>query len=257
LQSRFKFIAAASHPCKCCSTPAPLFGVVDFNKSCEDATRLGVPLSGVPVYYHRCPRCGFLFTTAFDDFTAEDFRREIYNQDYERFDPEYRGARSRRQGEAIAGIFGFSKDLRILDYGGGMGILAQTLRDRGYAGVQVYDPFVPEFAARPSSQFDLIISIETVEHSPRPRQTFDEMASLLADPGLILFSTLLQPDDIQRLGTSWWYVAPRNGHVSIFTTESLRELVNPQGLVFGSQPDRANHILIRGKPAFASALQFE
>jgi 2-polyprenyl-6-hydroxyphenyl methylase/3-demethylubiquinone-9 3-methyltransferase len=198
-----------------------------------------------------------LFTTAFDDFTAEDFRREIYNQDYERFDPDYRGARSRRQGDAIASLFGFVKDLRILDYGGGTGILARVLRERGYTNVHAYDPFVPEFAARPSTTFDLIISIETVEHSPRPRQTFDEMASLLADPGIILFSTLLQPGEIQKLGTSWWYLAPRNGHVSIFTTESLRELVNPHGLILGSQPDRAHHILIRGRPAFASALQFE
>jgi SAM-dependent methyltransferase len=255
--SRLQSIAAVSHPCKCCGAAAPLFGVVDFNRSCEDATRPREPLSGVPIYYYRCPQCGFLFTTAFDDFTEDDLRREIYNQDYERFDPEYREARPRRQGAALAQLFASAKGLSILDYGGGTGWLARTLKESGFTNVQAYDPFVPEFATRPSRKFDLIVSVETVEHSPRPRQTFDEMISLLADPGLIIFSTLFQPDEIRKMGTAWWYIAPRNGHVSLFTPESVRELVKPYGLILGSQPDRAHHILIRGKPAFASALQFE
>ena len=76
--------------CKCCGGTAVLFGVVDFNRSCEDVSRLPVPLAGVPIYYHRGSRCGFLLTTPFDDSTEDDFRREIYNDQYERFDPEYR-----------------------------------------------------------------------------------------------------------------------------------------------------------------------
>ena len=257
MQSRLKAVVSESVACKCCGATAALFGVADFNRSCEDITRPPVPLSGVPIYYYRCPRCGFLFTPVFDDFTDEDFRREIYNQDYLRFDPEYGGARSRRQGGALAQIFSSARQISILDYGGGTGALGQTLREHGYANVQVYDPFVPEFSPRPTVKFDLIVSIEAVEHSPRPRQTFDEMVSLLADSGIILFSTLFQPDDIRRLGMGWWYVAPRNGHVSLFTPESVRELVSAHGLVLGSQPDRAHHVLIRGKPWFASALSFE
>ena len=257
MQSCLKAVAATSAVCKCCDTAAPLFGVVDFNRSCEDITRPPVPLSGVPIFYYRCPRCGFLFTPAFDDFTDDDFRREIYNEEYRRFDPEYGGARSRRQGEAVARIFGSAREIRVLDYGGGTGMLAQTLGEHGFPNVQVYDPFVQEFSLRPSVKFDLIVSVETVEHSPRPRQTFDEMVSLLADSGIILFSTLFQPDDIGRMGTGWWYIAPRNGHVSLFTPESIREVVKPHGLLLGSQPDRAHHVLIRGRPWFASALSLE
>ena len=60
-------LASRSAVCKCCGKPADLFGVVDFHKSCEDRRGPPLPLSGVPIYYYRCPNCGFLFTTAFDD----------------------------------------------------------------------------------------------------------------------------------------------------------------------------------------------
>jgi 2-polyprenyl-6-hydroxyphenyl methylase/3-demethylubiquinone-9 3-methyltransferase len=257
MQTHLKPVAATSTRCKCCDATATLFGVVDFNRSCEDVSRPPVPLSGIPIYYYRCPQCGFLFTPALDDFSDEDFRREIYNQDYQRFDPEYGGARAQRWARSLSGMFASTKQLGILDYGSGTGTLAQSLRERGFDNVQAYDPFVPEFARRPSAKFDLIISLETVEHSPRPREIFDDMVALLADPGIILFSTLFQPDEIRRMGTSWWYIAPRNGHVSLFTPESVRELVKPHGLILGSQSDRANHVLIRGEPWFASALEFE
>lgn len=42
--------------------------------------------------------------------------------------------------------------------------------------------------------------------------------------GIFLFSTLLQPQNIQELGAKWWYIIPRNGHISIFTQEALRKL---------------------------------
>ena len=34
-------------------------------------------------------------------------------------------------------------------------------------------------------------------------------------------STLTQPADFDRYGMSWWYIAPRNGHVSMFTKQAL------------------------------------
>jgi hypothetical protein len=256
MPTKLRAIAPQHLPCKCCGGTAVLFGVVDFNRSCEGISQPPVPLAGIPVYFHRCSRCGFLFTTAFDDYTDEDFRREIYNDQYEQFDPEYRQLRPRREGEAVAQVFASMKELSILDYGGGSGALAQAVREHGFPFVESYDPFVPTIASRPNRRFDVIVSIEVVEHSPRPRQTFEDMISLLNDPGLILISTLFQPDDIRKLGSSWWYIAPRNGHVSLYTADSVRALVAPHGLILGSQPDRSHHVLLRNNPWFASALQF-
>src|SRR2546423_14681900 len=85
-----KSICEPLAPCKVCGEPSPLLGVVDFNKHCLVASRPDLlPLSGVPVYYHRCPSCHFIFTTAFDSFTPDDFRRHVYNEQYALIDPEY------------------------------------------------------------------------------------------------------------------------------------------------------------------------
>src|ERR1700679_4213605 len=81
-------IAPPTLPCKCCGNPATLFGVVDFNKNCVIAQRLLDPC-GIPIYYHRCQTCGFIFTTALDGFTSEDFAKWIYNDQYPLLDPDY------------------------------------------------------------------------------------------------------------------------------------------------------------------------
>lgn len=94
-------VASPSTVCKCCGKPADLFGVVDFHKSCEDRRRPPLPLSGVPIYYYRCPNCGFLFTTAFDEFTQQDFAAHIYNEQYILVDPDYAGHRPRQSAQVV------------------------------------------------------------------------------------------------------------------------------------------------------------
>ena len=137
-------ITAAEVACKCCGGAARLFGVVDFNKNCEaNRGRYPLPLAGVPVYYHRCTRCGFLFTVAFDAFTHADFATHIYNAQYALVDPDYEAARPAAAAGFIANTFPQARPLRVLDFGGGNGRMAELLRQAGFADVTTYDPFVP------------------------------------------------------------------------------------------------------------------
>src|SRR5579875_2261389 len=75
--------------CKVCGGPSPLFGVVDFHKSCIEAQGRRLAYAGAPIYYRRCQRCAFLFTTAFDAWDFDAFRCNIYNDDYLTVDPDY------------------------------------------------------------------------------------------------------------------------------------------------------------------------
>lgn len=248
----FRPVAQPTALCKCCGETARLYGVVDFNKNCEAPRNPNLlPLSGIPVYYHRCPKCGFIFTTFTDEWSHADFHRNIYNQQYALVDPDYADKRPRNYVNTIIQLWGASKNLRILDYGGGNGLLAKLLREQGFQHVETYDPFTPEFAARPTRKFDIIIMIEVLEHSPTPKQTMTDLASMLADAGVVTLSTLLQPQDIHNHGLNWWYVGPRNGHVSMHSRQSLLELAKPFGLMVGSFSD-GFHLLIRGKPPFAN-----
>jgi SAM-dependent methyltransferase len=244
-------VAALHAPCKCCGQSAELYGVVDFHKNCNVLHGQILPLSGIPIYYHRCAACEFLFTTAFDHFSPGDFSRHIYNAEYIVVDPEYLALRPDNNAAHVAQLLGNNKSIRILDFGGGNGRLTTRLRLAGFTNVQTYDPFVPTSAKRPVGQFDLVLSFEVAEHSPTPRQTFADITSFLSPHGVVHFSTLVQPAKIDQIGVNWWYVAPRNGHVSIFSRKSLQVLANSFGFNLGSFSDDL-HVLARQLPPFAA-----
>ena len=109
-------VTAATVPCKICGEPAPVFGTVDFNRTCDIAGGVKLPPSGTPVRYRRCPACGFLFTDAFDRWSHDDFRAHIYNEDYAAVDPEYAEARPRNNAAAVIALFGARRsEPRVLD----------------------------------------------------------------------------------------------------------------------------------------------
>jgi 2-polyprenyl-6-hydroxyphenyl methylase/3-demethylubiquinone-9 3-methyltransferase len=241
-------------PCKCCGGPAWLVGEVDFNKNCVDPEGTQTSRAGVPIPYHRCKNCGFLFTARFDNFSRQDFATHIYNAQYALVDPDYAEERPVANAALVTQLFGeFKNDLAILDYGGGNGRLERELRDGGFAEVRTYDPFVQESSRRPDHTFNLVLAFEVVEHTHRPLETFKDMTSLLVPDGLLLFSTLLQSEETQREGLRWGYVAPRNGHVSLYTAEALAVIGRHVHFNFASA-NQNMHSMFRELPPFARKL---
>ena len=243
-------LVADEEKCKCCGQPSKLFGVTDFSKSGEDRRGKPLPLTGIPVYYHRCTSCGFIFTVHFDDFSPADFACEVYNDDYVKVDPGYLELRPKDRANLILKLFGNSKDtISILDYGSGSGRMADILKAEGFA-VQNYDPFTAEDRRLPSNKFDLVTCFEVLEHTPNPPLTCDLMRRLVKDNGMILFSTLVQPPTIETEKLGWWYIAPRNGHISIYTKQSLHLLWSKLGYRFGNFNNDL-HFAFRQVPEFA------
>jgi 2-polyprenyl-3-methyl-5-hydroxy-6-metoxy-1,4-benzoquinol methylase len=80
---------------------------------------------------------------------------------------------------------------------------------------------VPEFATPPEGKFDLVTCFETLEHLPDPMAGVADILRYAGEPGAVFYSTLTQPDDLERQGMSWWYVGPRNGHISLFSKQAL------------------------------------
>jgi len=237
-------------PCKICQQPAPIYGNVDFNRSCEVPNGIKLPSLGIAVHYRRCSGCGFLFTDAFDDWSEADFKKHIYNDSYHAVDPDYKDVRPRANAALARDLFGADKaHRRVLDYGGGNDILCAELRSIGFPVAVTYDPFVTDHARPPEGTFDLITCFETLEHMPDPLAGIGTITTHLADPGLVLFSTLLQPDNINQLQLNWWYVGPRNGHVSLFSRDALAKAWSHYGCHAVSL--NANvHIAFRSLPTF-------
>jgi len=244
LADRLRPPREAPIPCKVCGAAATPMGAVDFNRTCEDIRGLRLPRTGVPVAYHRCGGCGLIFTETFDDWTQADFEAHVYNDGYAEADPDYLDKRPQAMALSVVGAFrAQSAALDILDYGGGNGRFAEILRGAGFR-CETYDPFNPAFAARPQRRFDLITCFETLEHMPDPIAGAKDIEALLAPVGAIVFATLTQPADIEQIGLGWWYVGPRNGHVTLHSRTSLGHLWGRHGLRVGHFNDHT-HVAVR------------
>jgi hypothetical protein len=209
-------------PCKICGSNAELHGVVDRAKSCEAHRGRYFRLRREPVWYHRCGSCGFLFTADFDDWTPDDWRREVYNDGYGQVDPDGAWVRPRGNVDVVRDYAHKIGARRILDYGGGDGLLARLLCE-AWCDAKSFDVLCDR--ERPGGVFDLVTSFEVFEHTPTPVETCRDALSFVGEGGSFLFSTLLH-DNVAPQDISSWYISPANGHVSIHTTRSL-------GVMFG------------------------
>ena len=229
--------------CKCCSASADFLGAIDFARSCQDLRGRVFPDSGTDVPYYQCQSCGFVFTDFFDDWTTESFRKHVYNDDYKKADPSFAGERPRHNKATLERLL--PRDCSLLDFGGGDGSLSDLLIRSGFSHTQSYDPFYGGDMPPSEEAFDAVVAFEVVEHAPHPLDLFERLIRLTDSEGVILFSTLLVPARHRCKPLDWWYVAPRNGHCSIFSGTALAVLAVKLGASYFQIGDGL-HILLPG-----------
>ena len=242
-------------PCPVCHGHCELVDVLDFHKMCGDPGLHFRGLSGQPIYYALCESCGFCFAPTIAQWGHQEFEDRIYNQDYIQVDPEYVEIRPQGFRTRLLQLFGgYSDQFSHLDYGGGNGRLSELLRESGWNS-RSYDPFVNKDVDRQQlGKFDLITAFEVFEHVPDPLALMESLHGLLAPSGVLHFSTQLSDGHIQ-LGQrlNWWYAAPRNGHISLFSNNSLQFLAQKHHFTLAS--DWASlHAMYTSKPAWAARL---
>jgi len=221
-----------------CGGNSPFIDVLDFNKNCEDLINEKFPVSGVPIYYAMCEFCNFVFAPEFWGWDNEQFKKRIYNSEYIFVDPDFLTQRPTRQAEQLNSIFGRSKKfIRHLDYGGGNGETTNQLVSYGWDST-TYDPYNDQNSKKINElgKFNLITAFEVFEHVANPNELMKNITFLLDEnEAMVFFSTGLSNGKIMRnKRLDWWYVAPRNGHISIYSLESLSLLAKKNNLNFAS-----------------------
>ena len=185
----------------------------------------------VAISYYECQYCAFMFTNAFDEWTTKDWRAHVYNEDYLLADPPFLSERPVRNAYLIAALFHRElPDISILDIGGGNRKMTEELIKYG-ANIESYDPIFEHGSIPKDRRFDLITSFEVIEHVTHNRQFewIRSVANLLDISPLarfLLSTELLQP----HRDVGWWYICPRNGHISIHSPRSLAILAARVGL---------------------------
>jgi methyltransferase family protein len=140
---------------------------------------------------------------------------------------------------------------RILDFGGGDGLLCRLLRDYGL-DARVTDPhttptYAQGFATETLDGFDLILAFEVLEHLANPAI---ELAPLFRAGAPILATTELWAGQ----GPDWWYLTPSSGqHVFFYSARSLAAYASGFGYVL-SQASGYLLFLKRYDPRFVRDL---
>jgi tetratricopeptide (TPR) repeat protein len=217
--------------CPVCRGRSDFLDTLDGNRSCEDRRGALLGEAGWRASYFLCRDCQFCFSPEFRNWSDEEFKRRIYNADYARVDPDYLEVRPRANARLLQQCFGQLKGHRHLDYGGGDGRLSELLKQAGWSS-SFCDPFhADRRTKKPTGRFPLVTAFEVFEHAADPHRLVEDLQRHLARPGLLLFSTLLS-DGRVRPGQplDWWYAAPRNGHISLFSTRSLASLASQHQL---------------------------
>ena len=216
--------------CPVCGAKAPLLDTVDLNKTCEEARGVHLPPSGIDVQYYLCADCSFCFAPALQAWSMNEFEERIYNDGYAAIDPDYERVRPEGNARMLHQVFGQAPPTH-LDFGGGSGLMSRLLQAKGWDS-RSYDPFVDRTVkASDLGTFDLVTAFEVFEHVPDVDALVVGIKALLKPGGLVFFSTLLSDGEIgMGRPLTWWYASPRNGHISLFSAESLRRLLEDQGL---------------------------
>lgn len=223
--------------CKICSsTTQPIFNTTILNK--------------YSIQYFACDHCRFIQTE------KVYWLDEAYSSAISSLDVGY-VTRNIMLAERTACIIKwmFQKSGKFLDFGGGYGMFARMMRDKGfsfyrqdlYCENKFADFFDISDLSLEEQKFELLTSFEVFEHLDNPLKEIEEMFKYSDS---ILFSTELQPSSLPKDVNDWWYFMPQSGqHIAFYSVDSLKEIAKKFGANVYSN-NKNIHLITKRKFSF-------
>jgi len=114
------------------------------------------------------------------------------------------------------------KPKTILDFGSGPNpVLKELLRKKCFE-VYTYDYYFDKNEKYKTTKYDMIVSVEVLEHLKEPLKTLKELKKLLNKKGTIAIMTSFHQNNIEKF-KDWWYITDPT-HISFFSIKTMENI---------------------------------
>ncbi|HOB93421.1 MAG TPA: class I SAM-dependent methyltransferase [Aquabacterium sp.] len=175
----------------------------------------------------RCPACQSLHCEPVADLAAYYQGYPIRAQRLDYFSRAWYAVVLRRLVQA-----GFTRQHRLLDHGCNQGLFLAYLKEQGYTQCTGYDPFVERFhdAAVLQQRYDVVVSLDVIEHDTDPADHLGRMVALLQPAGLLCIETPNASGIDLRQPETYLHALHLPYHQHILSWQGLQQLAQGNGL---------------------------
>lgn len=175
----------------------------------------------------RCAACGSLHGAKVDDLASYYADYPIRNQGLDYFTRAWYRVVLKRLVAA-----GLGKRDRILDYGCNQGLFLRFLEEQGYRGCSGYDPFVARYSSTAvlETTYDLVVSLDVIEHDDDPRAFLTRLVRLVAPGGRLCIETPNADGIVLGEAEEYLHALHAPYHIHILSQKALAKLSSDEGL---------------------------
>jgi hypothetical protein len=170
--------------------------------------------------FYRCESCKLIFVPQVFHLSPQE-ERELYDKHQNHIDNKGYLAHLKRMIKFIEQKFDLEKrkTMNVLDFGSGPNpVFANLLKELNFLEVSIYDPFYANDSLMLQRKYNLVTSVEVVEHFSNPQQSWQKLGSLVKSKGSLLLMTQMT-DNVNSL-KDWHYLRDAT-HVVFYCQETM------------------------------------